>query len=115
MLPSPLLFTRRLLRWYDRNRRPLPWRTAAGSAESLDPYHVLLSETMLQQTQVATVIPYYQRFLQRFPSVASLAKADEQEVLRLWQGLGYYSRARNLQAAARIVARDFSGQIPGQI
>jgi A/G-specific adenine glycosylase len=69
---------------------------------------------MLQQTQVATVIPYYHRFLSRFPTLTTLAEADEQEVLRLWQGLGYYSRARNLQAAARMVVRDFAGQLPGE-
>src|SRR5580658_5353644 len=114
MLQSRAVFTRRLLRWYGRAKRALPWRASPGSAE-LDPYHVLLSETMLQQTQVAAVIPYYHRFLQRFPSIDALANADEQEVLRLWQGLGYYSRARNLQATARIVLRDFRGQIPGNL
>ena len=79
----------------------------------LDPYHVLVSETMLQQTQVATVIPYYHRFLARFPTIADLAVAPEQEVLRLWQGLGYYSRARNLQSAARKVVSDYGGALPG--
>jgi A/G-specific adenine glycosylase len=74
---------------------------------------VLVSETMLQQTQVATVIPYYRRFLERFPTLTDLAGADEQEVLRLWQGLGYYSRARNLQAAARKVVNDYGGVLPG--
>ena len=103
-------FAARLLRWYDGNRRDLPWRAAEGKA--LDPYHVLLSETMLQQTQVATVIPYFHRFLQRFPTLRSLADADEQEVLRLWQGLGYYSRARNLQKAAQVICRDFEGTLP---
>jgi A/G-specific adenine glycosylase len=115
MLQSRALFARRLLRWYDRNRRLLPWRTTPGSAEALDPYHVLLSESMLQQTQVATVIPYFHRFLARLPTLHALAHADEQEVLRLWQGLGYYSRARNLHATARIVLRDFGGQMPGNV
>ena len=114
-LRSLSLFTRRLLRWYDRAHRTLPWRIVPGSTAALDPYHVLLSELMLQQTQVTTVIPYYQRFLERFPTLASLAGADEQDVLRLWQGLGYYSRARNLQAAARIVVRDFGGAMPGTV
>src|SRR5665213_2601128 len=109
LLPGPTL-SRRLLRWYDRARRDLPWRTRDGSAP--DPYHVLLSETMLQQTQVSTVIPYFHRFLERFPTLSSLAAAPEQDVLRLWQGLGYYSRARNLHAAARAVVSELNGQIP---
>ena len=107
-------FRRRLLRWYDDSRRDLPWRARPG-ASAPEPYHVLVSETMLQQTQVATVIPYYLRFLQRFPTFQSLADAPEQQVLRLWQGLGYYSRARNLQAAARAVVRDHDGQLPADL
>jgi A/G-specific adenine glycosylase len=103
-------FRRRLLSWYDRHQRRLPWRGAA-----VDPYHVLVSEMMLQQTQVATVIPYFQRFIARLPTLADLAAADEQEVLRLWQGLGYYSRARNLQRAARKVMSDFGGALPSDI
>jgi A/G-specific adenine glycosylase len=109
--PGPA-FSRRLLKWYDRAKRDLPWRAAAGSTAPLDPYHVLLSETMLQQTQVATVIPYFHRFLEKFPTLAQLADAQEQEVLRLWQGLGYYSRARNLHAAARAVTNELNGQMP---
>ncbi|HSU66674.1 MAG TPA: A/G-specific adenine glycosylase [Tepidisphaeraceae bacterium] len=105
-------FARRLLRWYDRSRRDLPWRTTAARPGPLDPYHVLVSETMLQQTQVATVVPYFHQFVGRFPTLADLAAADEQEVLRLWQGLGYYSRARNLQAAARKVVSDYGGKLP---
>jgi A/G-specific adenine glycosylase len=112
MLRPGSSFTRRLLQWYDKSRRDLPWRTAADSTRRPDPYHVLLSESMLQQTQVATVIPYFHRFLRRFPTLTALADADEQDVLRLWQGLGYYSRARNLQAAARTIVRDFAGRIP---
>lgn len=112
MLPTAKEFSKRLLRWYDRFRRDLPWRLGSDLAGPLDPYHVLVSETMLQQTQVATVIPYYQRFLLRFPTINDLAAADEQDVLRLWQGLGYYSRARNLQAAARKVVSDHSGALP---
>ena len=96
---SDALLRRRLLEWYDAHKRPLPWR------RSQDPYRVWLSEIMLQQTTVATVIPYYERFLSRFPDVRSLAAADEAEVLRLWAGLGYYSRAKNLLAAAREVVR----------
>ena len=91
-------FARALLRWYDRERRDLPWRRAPGA------YATLVSELMLQQTVMATVIPYYQRFLARFPDFAALAAAPEEEVLALWSGLGYYARARNLHRAARAVA-----------
>ena len=79
-------FTRKLLGWYDKNRRDLPWRLPRGAAANCrpDPYHVLVSETMLQQTQVRTVIPYFRRFLERFPTIQSLGASDEQEVLRLW-------------------------------
>src|ERR1700733_4465877 len=98
------LFSRRLLRWYDHNRRELPWRVPRGKRPN--PYHVLLSETMLQQTQVATVLPYFHRFIEKFPTLADLAAADEQSVLRLWQGLGYYSRARNLHAAAKSIIHE---------
>ncbi len=115
MLGDPVDFRRRLLAWYDRSRRDLPWRVTPGTVAPLDPYHVLVSEAMLQQTQVATVIPYYQRFLAQFPTVTSLAVADEQAVLRAWQGLGYYSRARNLQRAARQVVADHGGQVPSTV
>ena len=95
-----------LLQWYDREKRDLPWR------HSRDPYAIWLSETMLQQTRVDTVIPYYERFLQRFPSIHDLADANTDDVLGHWAGLGYYSRARNLQAAARRVVDDFDGRLP---
>ncbi|MBI4425430.1 MAG: A/G-specific adenine glycosylase [Elusimicrobia bacterium] len=95
-----------LLRWYDAERRRLPWR------ERPTPYRVWLSEIMLQQTQVSTVLPYYRRFLRRFPSIAGLAGAREPEVLRLWAGLGYYSRARNLLAAARKIVSFHGGRFP---
>ncbi|MBI3209344.1 MAG: A/G-specific adenine glycosylase [Candidatus Solibacter usitatus] len=88
-------FQNALIRWYERNKRDLPWR------RTVDPYAIWLSEIMLQQTRVAAVIPYYERFLRRFPTPAGLAKAAEAEVLSMWAGLGYYSRARNLQKAAR--------------
>src|SRR5690606_3692911 len=86
---------RKLIAWYGRNQRDLPWRRTA------DPYHVWLSEVMLQQTQVATVIPYFERFLAALPTIAALANADEEQVLRLWEGLGYYRRARQLHRAAK--------------
>lgn len=91
-----------LLTWYDRHRRTLPWRAAPG--ETADPYRVWLSEIMLQQTTVAAVIPYYEKFVTRFPNIAALAAAELEEVLSAWAGLGYYARARNLHACARAVA-----------
>ena len=87
--------SRKLLSWYDANARSLPWRSDPT------PYRVWVSEIMLQQTQVKTMLPYYERWMQRFPGPESLADSAESEVMRLWQGLGYYSRARNLQAAVR--------------
>src|SRR5947199_398627 len=87
-----------LLLWFDRHRRDLPWRRTS------DPYRIWLSEVMLQQTRVETVLPYYDRFLARFPTVESLAAAEVEEVLALWSGLGYYRRARQLHAAAREIA-----------
>jgi len=97
-------FASSLLAWYQSARRDLPWR------HTRDPYRVWISEIMLQQTRVAAVIPYYERFLARFPDVAALALAPEQDVLAAWSGLGYYSRARNLQKAARILLE--CGQFP---
>jgi A/G-specific adenine glycosylase len=101
---------RRLLAWYDRNRRDLPWRARPG--ESSDPYRVWVSEVMLQQTTVAATIPYYERFIARFPTVDALAAADLDKVLRLWAGLGYYARARNLHACARAVVDRHGGHFP---
>jgi A/G-specific adenine glycosylase len=95
-----------LLAWYARNARTLPWRNHP------DAYAVWVSEIMLQQTQVDTVIPYFARWMQRFPSLSSLAQATEQEVLACWEGLGYYSRARNLHRAAHQVMEEYGGQIP---
>jgi A/G-specific adenine glycosylase len=99
-----------LLHWYDRERRDLPWRAGAGRAA--DPYAVWLSEIMLQQTTVAAVIPFYERFLARWPTVEALAAAKLDDVLAAWAGLGYYSRARNLHQCARIVAERFGGRFP---
>lgn len=98
--------TSRLLAWYTEHRRNLPWR------ETRDPYRIWVAEVMLQQTQVATVIPYYERFLARFATVEALAAAPLDDVLKLWEGLGYYSRARHLHAAARKVVSEFDGRIP---
>jgi A/G-specific adenine glycosylase len=99
-----------LLAWYDRAQRDLPWRSAKP-----DPYHVLVSEVMLQQTQVATVIPYFHRFLAKYPTLTDLSNSTEQDVLRLWQGLGYYSRARNLRDAARQVVAEHDGKLPADL
>jgi A/G-specific adenine glycosylase len=111
--PTPLAAPRaraslrkRLLAWFDRHRRDLPWR------RDRDPYRIWISEVMLQQTQVAVVVPYFERFVRAFPTVADLAAADVQEVLRLWEGLGYYRRARDLHAAARRLVADHGGLIP---
>jgi A/G-specific adenine glycosylase len=101
---------RRLLRWYDVAHRRLPWR--AEPPDRPNPYHVLVSEAMLQQTQAATVVPYFGRFVTAFPDVNALSAAPEQQVLRLWQGLGYYRRARHLHAAARKVVAVHGGQLP---
>jgi A/G-specific adenine glycosylase len=97
---------RSLNTWYDENKRDLPWRNTN------DPYRIWVSEVMLQQTQVKTVIPYYRRFLKRFPTLGSLAASDQQALLKVWEGLGYYGRARNLHCTANRVVGDFNGTIP---
>jgi A/G-specific adenine glycosylase len=102
-------FRSQLLGWFRQFQRDLPWR------RTNDPYRIWLSEIMLQQTRVAAVIPYYERFLQRFPNVSSLAAAPRDEVLRLWSGLGYYSRARNLQKAAQQIVAQHGGTLPENI
>ncbi len=96
-----------LLAWYDAHRRTLPWRDVR------DPYATWVSEIMLQQTRVETVIPYFRRFMADFPDVAALAAADEDEVLKHWEGLGYYSRARNLHRGAVQIMEEHGGQLPG--
>ena len=99
-----------LLGWYDRHRRVLPWRALQGV--SPDPYHVWLSEIMLQQTTTESVKPYFAKFLALWPDVKALATADDQAVLAAWAGLGYYARARNLIACAKKVAGDYGGVFP---
>ncbi len=99
-------FSNKLINWYRENKRDLPWRNTTN------PYNIWLSEIILQQTRVAQGLPYYVKFVKAFPTVKDLALADEQRVLTLWQGLGYYSRARNLHAAAKMVMNDFSGVFP---
>lgn len=99
-------FRRKLVKWYRSNARDLPWRRTD------DPYRIWVSEVMLQQTQVETVKPYYHRFLKEFPTVRKLAEATEEQVLRQWEGLGYYRRARQLHAAARIILNEYKGRFP---
>ncbi|MGB7611610.1 MAG: A/G-specific adenine glycosylase, partial [Candidatus Acidiferrum sp.] len=101
-------FRKQLLDWFRQFQRDLPWR------RTKDPYRIWISEIMLQQTRVAAVIPYYERFLERFPDVRGLAEAPEEDVLRLWSGLGYYSRARNLQKAAQQIVARHGGEFPRQ-
>lgn len=111
MKPAPpaALFRRSLLSWYRKNGRDLPWR------RTTDPYAILVSEFMLQQTQVSAVIPYYNEWMRRFPDFATLAAASEQEVLHAWQGLGYYTRARNLRATAMAVMEKHGGVFPQRL
>ncbi|HEX7371231.1 MAG TPA: A/G-specific adenine glycosylase, partial [Thermodesulfobacteriota bacterium] len=106
-LPEKPAFQRAILRWYETHQRNLPWRRNA------DPYRILVSEFMLQQTRVETVIPYYQRFLALFPTLKDLARAPLQKVLKAWAGLGYYARARNLHRAGKTICREMGGKIPG--
>jgi len=107
--PSLRKLRRNLIRWYQRHGRDLPWRRTA------DPYRIWVSEIMLQQTTVAAVIPYFERFLNSFPTVTALASAPEEAVLRHWEGLGYYRRARNLHAAAQRIQDDHGGVFPGTV
>ena len=107
--PWKRTFRRRLLKWYSQHKRDLPWR------RSKNPYRVWISEVMLQQTQVATVKDYFQRFVKTFPNVKRLAEADEQQVLRLWEGLGYYRRARQLRAAAQEIVAEHGGRFPRDV
>ena len=100
------MFSSKIIGWYKENMRVLPWR------KTRDPYRIWLSEIMLQQTRVEQGLPYYQKFIKHYPTVSQLADASEEEVLKMWQGLGYYSRARNLHATAKYVARDLNGKFP---
>lgn len=99
-------FRQSLVEWFQREKRDLPWR------HTKDPYKIWISEVMLQQTRVDTVIPYYQRFIDKYPTIESLADADEEELLKMWEGLGYYSRARNLHAGVKEVVQKYGGTVP---
>jgi A/G-specific adenine glycosylase len=109
MPSSPGALQRNLLNWFRSHRRDLPWR------RSRDPYRIWVAEVMLQQTRIAAVVPYYDRFLHRFPSVESLARAHQESVLKLWSGLGYYSRARNLRRAAQEIVAQHKGKFPREL
>ena len=102
-------FTQAVLRWYDQGHRDLPWR------RTRDPYRIWVSEIMLQQTRAETVVSYYERFLARYPTVQALADAPQEELLKMWEGLGYYSRARSLQKAARMIVSEYGGQLPADV
>ena len=104
-----LNFTRSVLNWYDSGHRDLPWR------RTKDAYSIWVSEIMLQQTRAETVIPYYERFLSHYPDVHALASASQEELLKLWEGLGYYSRARSLQKAAQIIVSQHGGELPADV
>ena len=102
--------TKKILNWYDLNKRSLPWRSKASTQKRQ--YYTLVSEFMLQQTQVSTVIPYFNRFIKNIPSLDTLAKVDNKKLTKLWEGLGYYSRARNLKKTAQLIKKKFKGKIP---
>ena len=104
------LLTKKILNWYDINKRSLPWRKSVSLQKRQ--YYTLVSEFMLQQTQVATVIPYFNRFIKKIPSIRILSKVDNKKLIKLWEGLGYYSRARNLKKTAQIIVKNFKGKLP---
>jgi A/G-specific adenine glycosylase len=103
---EPALLRKQLIKWYLKNRRDLPWRRSNNA------YHIWVSEVMLQQTQVSTVVKYYGRFLKTFPNIKKLAQADLQDVLKVWEGMGYYARARNLHRSAKVVVKNYRGKVP---
>ena len=104
------IITKKILKWYDLNKRSLPWRKKVSLNRKQ--YYTLISEFMLQQTQVTTVIPFFNRFIKNLPSINSLAKVNEKRLIKLWEGLGYYSRARNLKKTAQLIIKNFDGKLP---
>ena len=104
------LVTKKILKWYDLNKRPLPWRKNVSIQKRQ--YYTLVSEFMLQQTQVSTVIPYFNRFINLIPNLKSLAKVKDKKLIKLWEGLGYYSRAKNLKKTAQVIFKNFKGKLP---
>jgi len=107
------ILTKKILYWYDNNKRSLPWRKKLSQVKR--EYYTLVSEFMLQQTQVVTVVPYFNNFIRDIPNVSSLAKINEHKLLKYWEGLGYYSRVRNLKKTAQILEKDFKGRLPSTI
>jgi A/G-specific adenine glycosylase len=105
--------SKKILSWYDNNKRSLPWRVSKNSPKKL--YYRLLSEFMLQQTQVKTVIPYFNKFTKKFKTLKMLSKCSEKEILKLWEGLGYYRRARNLLASSKLLVQEYSSKLPSEI
>ena len=104
------IITKKILNWYDLNKRSLPWRK--NVSQSKKHYYTLVSEFMLQQTQVVTVIPYFDRFINKIPNLKKLSTIQDNELIKLWEGLGYYSRARNLKKTAQVVIKNFDGKLP---
>ena len=102
--------SKKILSWYDNNKRSLPWRVSQNSKKKH--YYRILSEFMLQQTQVKTVIPYFKNFVHKVPSLKSLSESNEKKILKLWEGLGYYSRAKNLHKTSKILVKKYKSQIP---
>ena len=102
--------SKKILSWYDNNKRTLPWRISQKSKKKL--YYRILSEFMLQQTQVKTVIPYFNNFVKKIPNLKALSKSNEKKVLKLWEGLGYYTRAKNLHKTSKILIKKYNGKIP---
>ena len=102
--------SKKILAWYDNNKRDLPWRVSKKSPKKL--YYRLLSEFMLQQTQVKTVIPYFKKFTKKYKSLESLSKINENQILKLWEGLGYYRRARNLLASTKLIVKEYKSKLP---
>ena len=105
------IITKKILKWYDLNKRPLPWRKKVSVEKKQ--YYTLISEFMLQQTQVITVIPFFNRFIKNLPSINYLAKVSEKKLIKLWEGLGYYSRVRNLKKTAQLIIKNYNGKLPG--
>ena len=107
---SNSILTKKILDWYDNNKRSLPWRKKFSQVKR--EYYTLVSEFMLQQTQVTTVIPYFDNFIKDIPNISSLAKINENKLLKYWEGLGYYSRVKNLKRTAQILVKNFKGRLP---
>ena len=107
------IITKKILKWYDLNKRSLPWRKKVSIEKKQ--YYTLISEFMLQQTQVTTVIPFFNRFIKDLPSINSLAKVNDKRLIKLWEGLGYYSRARNLKKTAVSIIKNFEGKLPDKL